>query len=116
MRRANPPGAGLWSIPGGRVEQGETAADAVVREVAEETGLCVVAGRVVGTVERAAPSGGVYVIDDFAVTIVDGDLHAATDAQEARWFSTREVSQVVLTPGLLEVLDSWGLVDPPLTA
>ena len=48
VRRANPPGEGMWSIPGGRVEPGETDEAAVTREVAEETGLSVTVGRLVG--------------------------------------------------------------------
>ncbi len=114
--RGNEPDRGTWSLPGGRVEPGETAEQAIVREMKEETGLVVEVERHLTRIERPHQSGGVYVIDDFAVTVIDGVLRAATDAQEARWFSTHEVTQVVLTPGLLEVLDSWGLVDPPLTA
>ena len=52
VRRRNEPGAGRWSVPGGRVEPGETDADAVRREVLEETGLHVTVGLRVGTVER----------------------------------------------------------------
>ena len=52
IQRRNEPGAGLWSLPGGRVEAGETDQRAVVREVAEETGLVVTCGRLVGSVER----------------------------------------------------------------
>jgi ADP-ribose pyrophosphatase YjhB (NUDIX family) len=59
VRRANPPAQGLWSVPGGRVEAGEDGPRAVVREVAEETGLVVVAGRLVGSVLRDAPDGSV---------------------------------------------------------
>jgi acetyl-CoA carboxylase carboxyl transferase subunit beta len=110
--RANQPDRGTWSLPGGRVEAGETAERAVVREMHEETGLAVEVERHLATIERPHPSGGVYVIDDFAVTIVSGELHAATDAQEARWFTPQELRHWPLTPGLLAVLTSWGLVDP----
>src|SRR5215468_9537567 len=52
VRRAHEPGRGLWSIPGGRVEPGEDDPAAVIREVAEETGLTVEVGAMVGEVER----------------------------------------------------------------
>src|SRR3954452_5841495 len=91
VKRANPPGRGLWSIPGGRVEPGETARAAVAREVLEETGLHVVVTEVAGVVERDAPDGSVYVIEDFFAE-VDGArgpmrLRAGDDAAAAEWFS-----------------------------
>src|SRR4029450_2787370 len=61
VRRANEPGRGLWSIPGGRVEPGEDDPAAVAREVAEETGLTVEVGDLVGEVERDGPQGTLYV-------------------------------------------------------
>ena len=48
IKRGHEPGAGLWSIPGGRIEPGETDAEALVREMLEETGLTVEVGRLVG--------------------------------------------------------------------
>src|SRR5438128_474949 len=63
VRRAHDPGKGLWSLPGGRVDPGETDADALAREMFEETGLNVEAGRLVGSVTRPAATG-VYEIHD----------------------------------------------------
>ena len=57
IRRGHGPGAGLWSLPGGRVEAEESLYEAVVREVMEETGLEVVVDRFVGYVERIGEDG-----------------------------------------------------------
>src|SRR3954469_7876421 len=80
VRRANEPGRGLWSVPGGRVEPGETSEEAVVREVAEETGLRVVVTGLAGVVERAAPGGGVYVIEDHTAQVALGTAGTALRA------------------------------------
>lgn len=113
VRRGRPPGRGLWSVPGGRVERGESPAGAVVREVAEETGLEVRAGEVVGRVERAAPANGVYVIDDLRCTLVGpaGDARAGDDADEVRWVGRQELERLACVDLLVETLAGWGVLD-----
>ena len=64
IRRGTEPGRGLWSVPGGRVEPGETTAEAAVRETHEASGFRVVVEGLAGIVERAGPNGEVFVIDD----------------------------------------------------
>ncbi|GGS65155.1 hypothetical protein GCM10010156_25110 [Planobispora rosea] len=113
VRRGHPPGEGLWSVPGGRVEPGESDAEAVVREVREETGLTVAVGRLAGTVDRPAPGGAVYEIRDYLAEVTGGTLTAGDDAAEARWFGPGELPRLPLVPGLLEVLSGWALIDPP---
>lgn len=108
VRRANPPAQGLWSVPGGRVEPGEDGATAVAREVAEETGLTVVADRLVGTVRRDAPDGSVYVIDDWACRLTGGALRAGDDASDAGWFTAAALAGLATSPGLVEALAGWG--------
>ncbi|MQY03610.1 NUDIX hydrolase [Actinomadura macrotermitis] len=110
VRRGRPPGAGLWSIPGGRVEPGEDDAAAVVRELFEETGLRVAAGPLVGSVERPGPDGAVYEIHDYAATVTGGTLRAGDDAADARWVGGAELAALPVTPGLLEALRSWGVL------
>ena len=112
VRRANPPAQGLWSLPGGRVEPGEDAPGAVVREVAEETGLAVRVERLVGSVLRDAPGGDVYDIADYACGIVDGRLAAGDDAAEAGWFTAQEVTAIPTSPGLVDALTEWGVLPP----
>jgi 8-oxo-dGTP diphosphatase len=111
IRRATPPEAGRWSLPGGRVEHGETMAEAVVREVSEEAGLEVVCDRLIGWVERIGPAGH-YVIVDFAVIVMGShDLRAGTDASEALWVPLWEVPETDLVEGLLDFLADHGIVE-----
>jgi ADP-ribose pyrophosphatase YjhB (NUDIX family) len=113
VRRGRPPGEGLWSVPGGRVEPGESDAEAVVREVAEETGLVVAVGPPAGTVERPGPGGVVYEIRDYLAEVVGGVLVPGDDAADARWFDPGELPRLPLTPGLLDALTGWGIIGPP---
>jgi 8-oxo-dGTP diphosphatase len=101
IKRGNEPGRGLWSLPGGRIEPGESEVAAVAREVEEETGLTVAVGLLAGRVQR-----GRYDIADYFATILSGDLAAATDALDAQWANPRELAT---TTGLVEALASWGI-------
>ena len=112
VRRANEPGRGLWSVPGGRVEPGETPARAVVREVVEETGLAVVVTGLAGVVERAAPSGEVYVIEDHTARLAAGvdpeSARAGDDALDVAWMPVEDLDEVPCVEGLLDALRGWG--------
>jgi mutator protein MutT len=103
VRRANEPSRGLWSLPGGRIEPGETAAAAAVREVREETGLDVAVGEPLCRVRI-----GSYVVVDFAATVVGGALAAGDDASDARWCTADEVRALPTSPGLLAELERMG--------
>lgn len=110
VRRANEPAAGTWSLPGGRVEPGEDAASAVVREVAEETGLRVQVSGVVGCVEWPTGDGCVYVIQDLACRVVGGSLSAGDDASDVGWFDADTVAEMPCSPGLVDTLRDWGVL------
>jgi 8-oxo-dGTP diphosphatase len=112
IRRGHGPAAGEWSLPGGRVEGGETLAEAVVRELAEETGMEGVCETLVGWVERIGEDHH-FVILDFLVTILDGPEvvpFAGGDAAEAAWVPLDEVSHLALTDGLAEFLHDHGIL------
>jgi len=110
VQRANDPGAGQWSVPGGRVEHGELLAEAVVRELAEETGLEGVCGELVGLVERFDEDLH-FVILDFAVTVLDDQPpQAGADALDARWVPLEEVAEWMLVDGLAEFLHEHGIL------
>jgi ADP-ribose pyrophosphatase YjhB (NUDIX family) len=108
--RARAPAAGTWSLPGGRVEPGETDAEAVRREVAEETGLDVEPGPLVGSVDRDGPGGVVYEIHDYDCTVTGGTLVAGDDAAEVRWVDHAAVRGLPCSPGLVETLTAWAVL------
>ena len=114
VRRGHGPGAGEWSVPGGHVEMGETLHEAIVREVAEETGLEVVVDRYLGWVERMGeePEPYHFVILDFAVTPLDADQPpvAGDDAAEVAWVPLHEVSDLRLVHGVYEFLADVGVL------
>ncbi|GIH98905.1 NUDIX hydrolase [Planobispora takensis] len=110
IRRGRPPAQGMWSVPGGRIEPGESDAEAVVREMLEETGLRVAVGPLAGAVDRPGPGGVVYEIRDYLAEVTGGTLVAGDDAAEAHWFPVGELPRLPLAPGLLEALTEWGVI------
>lgn len=111
VRRGRGPAAGEWSVPGGRVESGEMLAEAVVRELLEETGLEGVCGELIGWVERIGDEYH-HVILDFRVDVLDGQVPVAgDDAVEAAWVPLPHVAELALVDGLAEFLHEHGILD-----
>jgi 8-oxo-dGTP diphosphatase len=110
IKRGHEPGAGLWSIPGGRIEPGETDAEALVREMLEETSLTVEVGRLLGRVQRPFLDGAVIDIRDYAVTITGGTLRPGDDAADARWVAAGDLNSLEITEGLIDALIGWGVL------
>ncbi|MEZ5279930.1 MAG: NUDIX hydrolase [Acidimicrobiales bacterium] len=111
VQRGKDPGRGLWAFPGGKVEVGETMAEAVVRELAEETGLAVRCGPLRGWVERVGP-GYHFVILDFDVEVV-GTIEPVPgdDAADAGWFSAADLTNLPLVAGMFEFMAEHGVLD-----
>ena len=104
IERGKPPAAGLWSVPGGRLEGAETLAQGVAREVREETGLVVEVGPLACVVERMGDDYH-FVILDYLARVIGGQLAAASDARDARFVSSDELATLPLTDGLAAVLE-----------
>lgn len=110
VRRGHGPAAGEWSVPGGRVEWGETLAEAVVREVREETGLECVCGELLGWVERIEDEIHMVILD-FVVTVLEhGKPVAGDDAAEVQWVPLSDVADLRLADGLAEFLHEQGIL------
>jgi ADP-ribose pyrophosphatase YjhB (NUDIX family) len=109
IRRGHEPGAGLWSLPGGRIEPGETDQQAVAREILEETGLRVACGRLVGTAELPGLNGAVADVRDYLATVTGGELAAGDDAADVRWATAADLTCLPLTNGLAEFLAARGV-------
>jgi 8-oxo-dGTP diphosphatase len=107
VRRAREPGRGRWSVPGGRVETGETDVQAVIREVAEETGLVVEIVQLLGNVQRQAPGAAVFDIYDYRCRVTGGALQPGDDADEVRWCNAQTLATLPIVTGLVEALTHW---------
>jgi ADP-ribose pyrophosphatase YjhB (NUDIX family) len=107
VRRGNPPAQGAWSLPGGRVEAGETMAEAAARELREETGLSARIGEVAGVVERIG-EGFHYVIVDLWAELDGAEPVAGDDAAAARLVDPAELPGLDLVPGVGEFLAGIG--------
>jgi mutator protein MutT len=110
VRRAREPLRGKWSLPGGMVEVGETLAEAVRREIAEETGLTVRVGSIVKVLDRITRDEQKrvqfhYVLVDFLCRVEGGKLRAASDVSEARWVRREELAQYGLRPETLRIIE-----------
>ena len=96
IRRGTPPRQGEWSLPGGRIEPGERAMDAALRELREETGVEAEITGLIAVVDGLFPEAGRhYVLIDYAARWLSGEPVAGDDAAEARFVALDEVETLV---------------------
>ncbi len=108
VERGHPPHKGRWSLPGGRVEAGETLTVAAARELAEETGLEAAVGGVAGVVERIGEGFHYLIVDLWAELGSDALPVAGADAAAARLVGLDELPGYPLSPGLAGFLAGIG--------
>lgn len=109
VRRARAPANGVFSLPGGVVEAGETLAEAVRREIAEETALVIDPVTLAGYREVVARDGDNrverhFVILPFAARWVAGEPTLNEELSEFRWIDPADVAGLPTTPGLAEIV------------
>jgi len=114
IKRGKSPSKGMWSIPGGRLELGETLQEAAEREVLEETGLTVKAGKPLYVFDMVAKDddGRIkyhYVIVDLAAEFITGELIAGDDADDARWVLFEQLESLGVSEKMIRLLkDRFG--------
>ena len=111
IRRGRGPAQGEWSVPGGRVEHGETLAEAVVRELWEETRVAGVCGELLGWVERITDEAHFVILDFRVIPLEDAAPIAGDDAAEVAWVPLDAVSDLTLVEGLAEFLHDQGIIE-----
>jgi ADP-ribose pyrophosphatase YjhB (NUDIX family) len=109
VKRLHPPLQAEWSIPGGVLEVGELLREAAIREAREETGLTVEPSELLGVYDRVLRNTEQrvqyhYVLIDFLCRRIAGDLLAASDAAEVRWFRREELPGLGLSEDTLDVI------------
>ncbi|MGA2744556.1 MAG: NUDIX hydrolase [Candidatus Sulfotelmatobacter sp.] len=109
VKRAHPPLEAQWSIPGGVLEVGELVREAAIREAREETGLAVDPADLLGVYDRVLRNAEQrvqyhYVLIDFLCRRVGGELRAASDAADVRWFTSEELPALNLAEDTLDVI------------
>ncbi|WP_353507134.1 NUDIX domain-containing protein [Gordonia sp. ABSL11-1] len=110
VRRGHAPQMGRWTVPGGKVEPGETLEAAVVRETWEETGLHVDLVARAWVVDIPGDDDVVFEVHDFVARVRSGTLHAGDDAADAGWFDVAQMGELELTDGLVDHLERHGLM------
>ncbi|MFT4275838.1 MAG: NUDIX hydrolase [Rhodopseudomonas sp.] len=109
VQRANPPDAGYWGFPGGKIEFGESIAQAAVRELYEETGVQAEAGPIVTTIDAFDRQGDVVCSHHILIAVlcgwVSGEPMARDDARDARWFTLNELdrSELPMSQSVVDV-------------
>ena len=105
VKRSNPPKLGLWCIPGGKIKFGESLQQAAEREIKEETGITIRAGSPVYVFDLIMPDQKIhYIIVDLAAEYVSGEVKAADDAADAKWWNLDNLASDKIDADTLNLL------------
>ena len=115
VKRGAPPAKGLWSVPGGAIDLGETVEECLKREVLEETGIEIEVEdflRYVDVILKEGATGNIqyhYVVLYFKALYISGKLRPSSDAADAQWLTSDEIRQLPVTETLPKLLDQLKL-------
>ena len=104
IKRGKPPGKGLWSLPGGKIETGEMAETAAVRELFEETQVIAKLVQAMGPYEIRRDQAIIYAITCFAGIYVSGKAVASSDAAEVAWVYPQDLDRFELAPNIAQAI------------
>ena len=115
IRRGVAPGRGLWAVPGGSLELGETLQQGAEREILEETGITIRAREPIYAFDffERDPDGRIrfhFVIVDLAADYIRGDVKGADDALEARWLAPGDLDHLPVSKNTLKLLQAAGFI------
>jgi ADP-ribose pyrophosphatase len=115
IRRGIAPGRGLWAVPGGSLELGETLQQGAEREILEETGITIRAREPIYAFDffERDPDGRIrfhFVIVDLAADYIRGDVKGADDALEARWLAPGDLDHLPVSKNTLKLLQAAGFI------
>jgi ADP-ribose pyrophosphatase len=115
IRRGVAPGRGLWAVPGGSLELGETLQQGAEREILEETGITIRAREPIYAFDffERDPDGRIrfhFVIVDLAADYIRGDVKGADDALEARWLAPGDLDHLPVSKNTLKLLQTVGFI------
>ena len=116
VRRGVAPSRGLWAVPGGALELGETLQRGAEREILEETGVAIRAREPVYAFDFFERDGGGrirfhFVIVDVAADYIGGDVKGADDALEARWLAPEDLEGLAVSKNTLKLLRAVGFLE-----
>ncbi|MCX6773414.1 MAG: NUDIX hydrolase [Candidatus Micrarchaeota archaeon] len=109
VRRGNPPFKGSWALPGGKIENNESAEQCLIREAKEETGLSIIPLKLIGVYSNPKRDPRRTITCSFLAKISSGKLKSGSDADEAKWFPVSKLPKLAFDHNII-IRDALNIV------